>query len=354
MLKFMQFRSENCLSYILSDSSSREAIVVDPSMDSMDGYRAYIGENDLRVISAVDLQTHLGHYSATHLFKKEFPSSSIVMSVHTESARATVKLREGDPLVMGTLKFKILDIQGCAPDAIAFVGEGLILTGETLLIGRTGETIYPGADTEVFYRSLKKLETLPGSTLVYPGQDQTDLLCTSIQTEWLRNSELKLSQSEFILKKSATLRFAFDDQSQSCRDFNLALDPNFSKVKRLPRNEARLQTPEGARASSISVEKYDTKLKHHSTTTFDTAFIDVREPEEFAAGHIPGVENIPLARVPFEFEKLSRFSRVYLSCLSGRRSDRAAATLCYMGLKDVVNVSGGYKAWVNQGLPIVK
>jgi rhodanese-related sulfurtransferase len=273
------------------------------------------------------------------------------MSSRTESRRASLKLQDGEAIRVGSLTFNVVETPGCLKDSIALAGEGIALTGETLMIGSTGKTRFPGSDPQALFQSLKKLSALPGKTLVFPGSDQTDLLCSSIEAELARNPELQMPEAAFVELKVQDLRTTWDDQSASCLKFNGDAAPDYSKVMRLPRNEARLQAPESARASSISIEKYEVKLKQHSAST---GFIDVREPDEFAAGHIPGTENIALARIPFEFARLSTFERIYLSCLSGRRSERAANTLCYMGLKDVVNVSGGYKAWLNQGLPIEK
>ena len=361
-MELQQFRSENCISYIINDPLSREAMVVDPSMDAMDAYRAHLAEKNLSLKSVLDLRTHTGHYSATHLFKKEFPSSSVCMSAHSTSKRSERKLREADEIALGKILFKIIETPGVCADAIAVAGEGVVLTGETLLIAACGKTVFPGADPGALFRSLQKLSALPGETLVFPGMDQTDLLCSAIGAELERNSELKLAETAFVTLKTKDLRVSIDAQSASCLNFNLEADPDYSKVARLPRNETRLQIPEGARASSISIEKFHTKLEKSSShlghpghsAGSDTAFIDVREPWEFAAGHMPGVENIPLGQIPFAVQRLARFSRVYLSCQSGRRSERAANTLCYMGLKDAVNVSGGYKAWLDQGFPIEK
>jgi len=80
--------------------------------------------------------------------------------------------------------------------------------------------------------------------------------------------------------------------------------------------------------------------------------LDVREPNEFAAGHIPGAINIPLAELATRLDTLKNCKRIYVSCQTGRRSHPAARTLDYLGLPDVVNVSGGFKAWQSCELPI--
>ncbi len=68
--------------------------------------------------------------------------------------------------------------------------------------------------------------------------------------------------------------------------------------------------------------------------------LDVREPKEYAAGHIPGSKNLPLGRIR-EIERMNvpEGTKVYVYCLSGGRSGRAAAALRAMGY-EVQNIGG--------------
>lgn len=81
------------------------------------------------------------------------------------------------------------------------------------------------------------------------------------------------------------------------------------------------------------------ELKKKKTPTI----IDVREPEEFEAGHIPGAVNIPLGTI-HEFDSDNTEDTIYLVCRSGRRSGVAADTLIEKGYQ-AVNVEGGMLDW---------
>ncbi len=72
--------------------------------------------------------------------------------------------------------------------------------------------------------------------------------------------------------------------------------------------------------------------------------IDVREPREFAAGHVPGARNVPLAYV-LEIADIPHTERIVLVCRSGRRSQRAAAALADCGYRQLEVLSGGMLAW---------
>ncbi|MED4974225.1 rhodanese-like domain-containing protein [Geobacillus kaustophilus NBRC 102445] len=72
--------------------------------------------------------------------------------------------------------------------------------------------------------------------------------------------------------------------------------------------------------------------------------IDVREPEEVAAGKIPGAVNIPLGLIEFRMHELDQNQEYILVCRSGGRSGRAAEFLDSRGYR-VVNMTGGMLAW---------
>jgi len=81
------------------------------------------------------------------------------------------------------------------------------------------------------------------------------------------------------------------------------------------------------------------------------ALLDVREDDEWAAGHIDGAVHVPLSDVPARLADLPEGDPLYVVCRSGNRSGRAAAWLAYQGI-DAVNVAGGMKAWASAGKPM--
>ena len=81
--------------------------------------------------------------------------------------------------------------------------------------------------------------------------------------------------------------------------------------------------------------------------------IDVREPEEFARGKIPGAYTIPRGLLEMQVDgRLPREATVVLYCAGGGRSALAAKSLADMGFEKVENLQGGFGAWVNSGLPV--
>lgn len=76
--------------------------------------------------------------------------------------------------------------------------------------------------------------------------------------------------------------------------------------------------------------------------------LDVREPNEFANGHVPSAHHIPLNSVPDNIHLIPKDERVFVICQSGGRSMSAATFLESHGYQ-VVSVAGGTGAWIGSG-----
>lgn len=82
--------------------------------------------------------------------------------------------------------------------------------------------------------------------------------------------------------------------------------------------------------------------------------IDVREPDEFTGelGHVPGAELVPLSAVAGAARSWDREERMVIACRSGARSAKAAASLVALGFKNLMNLDGGMRAYVEAGLAV--
>ena len=100
------------------------------------------------------------------------------------------------------------------------------------------------------------------------------------------------------------------------------------------------------------VDQLDVSELKASVGNGNVQIIDVRNPEEWSHGHIPGARHIPLAALPDRVGEIDASKPVVLQCGGGGRSSIASSLLLSRGLTKVANLQGGYDAWVAQGLPI--
>ena len=98
--------------------------------------------------------------------------------------------------------------------------------------------------------------------------------------------------------------------------------------------------------SEVSVDELERALRSGGR------LIDVREIDEYEAGHVPGADLVPLASVPVALDRFATDATNYVICRSGARSLRACEFLAGQG-RHVVNVAGGMRAWATAGYDIV-
>ena len=84
----------------------------------------------------------------------------------------------------------------------------------------------------------------------------------------------------------------------------------------------------------------------------DAALLDVRESDEWAAGHAPNAQHLPMSELTGRIAELPDAEPLYVVCRSGGRSARVVAFLAGQGYP-AVNVDGGMQSWAAQGRDVV-
>lgn len=118
-----------------------------------------------------------------------------------------------------------------------------------------------------------------------------------------------------------------------------ALDNLIAQVRELDMSTVNVAPPE------VGLEELEQAQRAGAV------ILDVREPDEYATGHVAGARLVPLAAVPQVVDQLPTDQPVYVICQSGRRSVDAAQLLRRRDI-DARSVAGGTSAWAHSGRPV--
>jgi rhodanese-related sulfurtransferase len=88
----------------------------------------------------------------------------------------------------------------------------------------------------------------------------------------------------------------------------------------------------------------------------NAVLLDVRESKEFAGGHLPNAVHIPLSELGGRGSELAKLASrpVIAYCDRGQRSRAAGSALAKLGFADIYQLTGGFRAWKDAGLPVEK
>ena len=108
-------------------------------------------------------------------------------------------------------------------------------------------------------------------------------------------------------------------------------------------------------AAKQQIKEIDIKTAQNQLDS--SLILDVREPAEFAAGHLPGAVNIPRGVLEFKIDSLPDFqgkqqAAIVVYWQTGGRSALAAQALNQLGYEQAVSMAGGFKVWSENGLPL--
>jgi rhodanese-related sulfurtransferase len=108
------------------------------------------------------------------------------------------------------------------------------------------------------------------------------------------------------------------------------------------------EDPDSTKVASISaVELYERRESGAAPVA-----IDVRTPEEYASGHIPGAVNVPFDQVAQRIAEIDAPHGVALYCMVGPRARKGESALLAAGYEKIFHLEGGLAAWIAADLPV--
>ncbi|HXZ40347.1 MAG TPA: MBL fold metallo-hydrolase [Terriglobales bacterium] len=279
-------------SYLLV--SDGEAVVVDPQRD-IDFYLQAAKQHNATIRHIFETHLHADFVSG-HQELAARTGARIYIGPNSQATVPHVQVRDGFQLRVGTVKISVLETPGHTPESICLVitdeesssEPWAVLTGDTLFVGDVGRPDLSTAFTApalagMLYDSLHtKLLTLPDHVVVYPGHGAGSLCgrnlgtsrSTTIRTERLTNYALQIkTREEFIQQLTSNLPPRPQYFPQDAQ-INRAGAPSLADLPEL---------------RPIAAKELKTLLDNGAVA------IDVRQGDEFAAGHVPGSINISLS-----------------------------------------------------------
>ncbi|ELW71064.1 Protein ETHE1, mitochondrial [Tupaia chinensis] len=168
------FEPESCTyTYLLGDRESREAILIDPVLETAPRDAQLVRELGLRLLYAGQ----------------------------SGGAQADLHIDEGDSIRFGRFALETRASPGHTPGCVTFVlnDHSMAFTGDALLIRGCGRTDFQQGCAKTLYHSVhEKIFTLPSDCLIYPAHDYHGLTVSTVEEEPTLNPRLTLSCEEFV------------------------------------------------------------------------------------------------------------------------------------------------------------
>ena len=337
--------------YLLADSLTREAVLIDPVFEHARRDAALIGELGLKLLFTLETHVHADHVTGASLLKRRL-GSKIALSKASGAQGADRALADGDLVAFGMRTLEARATPGHTGGCLSYVldDRSKAFTGDALLIRGCGRTDFQeGSALRLFQSVRQRLFSLPDDCQLYPAHDYRGITSSSVGEEKKYNPRLaeNIGEADFVgymthlglahpklmdVAVPANLRCGQPDQEEMTDNADTTWAPlamTFAGIWELQ--------PDWVAENPASAQ-----------------VLDVREPNEFTGslGHIAGASLIPLGSLNQRFSEIDKSKPVVVVCRSGARSAQASVMLKNAGFPRVANLAGGMLRWRAQHLPV--
>ncbi|XP_028985576.1 persulfide dioxygenase ETHE1, mitochondrial-like [Betta splendens] len=195
------FESESSTyTYLLADAQTKEAVLIDPVLETIDRDLKLIEELGLDLKVAVNTHCHADHITSTGLMKNRVVGLQSAISKFSGAA-ADIQLSEGDHIAFGKQRLTVRETPGHTDGCVTLVlgDQSMAFTGDALLIRGCGRTDFPQGCPNQLYQSIhQKIFSLPDQCLVYPAHDYLGQTVSTVGEERKFNPRLTKSLQEFM------------------------------------------------------------------------------------------------------------------------------------------------------------
>lgn len=200
MLKSEQFKVGKALnfSYLLWDTVSQEAAVIDPSFET-DQVESALASRKLSLKYVLLTHHHYDHVQeAGNLAKK---TGAKVVTHSSSKVDHDIGLEDGGKVKIGETEIRLMHTPGHTADSSCYLCEGNLYTGDTLFIGECGRVDLDDSSPEKMFDSLLvRIYSLPDDVKIFPGHDYGKTPHSTVGEEKKSNYTLQKRTKEEFLK----------------------------------------------------------------------------------------------------------------------------------------------------------
>jgi sulfur dioxygenase len=328
--------------YLLASRTGGEALIIDPVIEKVDRYLQLIKELDVKLVKAVDTHLHADHITGLGALRDRTHCIT-VMGEQSKVDVVSMRLAEGDRLMIEGIVLDVLYTPGHTDDSYSFLMDDRVFTGDTLLIRGTGRTDFQNGDPRAQYDSIfNKLLKLPEDTLVFPAHDYKGDTVSTIGEEKAFNPRLQIKSVDEYVDLMNNLKLPNPKMMDVAVPTNLRVGLIQQEIAR------RGWAVSAADALALAGRP-------------DIALVDLRERSERRKhGVIPGSlhapypalqENIQAGGLLHELASEPN-KQILFYCAFGERSAMAVQAAQDAGFSAARHIEGGIDAWKKANGPI--
>ncbi|HXI23968.1 MAG TPA: rhodanese-like domain-containing protein [Pyrinomonadaceae bacterium] len=345
-------------SYLIG--SDGEAVVVDPQRD-VDQYIEEANAQDLQIKYIIETHLHADFVSG-HRELADKTGAEIVFGKEAGATFPHRAVKDGDELMIGRVKLRIMETPGHTPESICVLvtesekkaGEDAcvrkLLTGDTLFIGDVGRPDLAGGRgytsqdmAAMMYDSLhKKILTLPDDVEVYPAHGAGSMCGKNLSTD-----------------TSSTIghqrKFNYALQAMSKDEFVRLMTTDLPEAPAYFPKDAEINRGGAASLEGLPPLQSMTPVEVAECAKHGGIVLDVRTPDEFGSGHVPGSMNIGLGGqfASWAGTLIPMTAPIVLLAESQAKAEEARMRLARVGLENIKgHLAGGIDAWKVAGFEV--
>jgi len=350
-----QLNDGPCKTYLISNDSNHDVILIDPVIDRIESYASLINEERLSLTLIIDTHTHADHISGGASLKDLFDCD---YAMHSNSPVKCAGFRFSDSFswkLFDEINVSILHTPGHTRDSVSIVFPDWVFTGDALFLddGGAGRDDLPGGDPNLHYDSLRKLYDLPEHLIVHPAHDYRNRKPSTLKQQKETNPHFKKSRES----KEAFVQFLEDLKLGAADWMKDVLKANYAcardpKAAWIPVDSPACEVKGTMSLSANEIEIASlppSVLRQKLSGGNKPVLLDVREAVELDGplGHLDGIVHIPIGSLAARLGELEKYQsdEVITVCRSGGRAYTAAQILGTAGFTNVFVLEGGMIGW---------